>query len=98
MRVKRNAMTTDAWPRIERHEAEWFCCRCANNFPGVDVKRLTETSHLVRHANVHSAKCVLKQLGSFSHSRRTHCVYISDNLRIQMRSYQGRIVGHTAND
>ena len=83
MRIERNTMATDAGARIKRHEPEWFGRGRANYFPGVDVQRIAKPRHLVRHADINGAKCVLEKFGCFRHARGTDGMNVVHNLRIQ---------------
>src|SRR4026207_1228786 len=84
MWIQRDAVPTDPWAWVKRHEAKRFCSRRANHFPSVDVQGVTQTRHLVCHANVHRAKCVFQKLRRFGNSRRTYRMNILDDLRIEV--------------
>ena len=86
MRVERNAVAADSRTGIKGHEPERLGCRRANHFPRIDAERVAQPRHLVRHADVHRAKSIFKQLGGFGDARRSHRVNIIDDLRIESGS------------
>src|SRR5688572_21848328 len=87
--IQWNAVSADSGTGIKRHEPKWLSCGCANDFPRVDVQRITEPGHFIRHADVNCAKSVLQKFCGFSDTRRTHCMYVLHDLRIQISGYRG---------
>src|SRR5262245_24337532 len=67
--IERDAMATNAWPRIKRHEAKWFGCCRTDHFPRVDVQRVTESRHFIRHADVHRTESIFEKLCCFGDTR-----------------------------
>src|SRR6185369_895648 len=82
VRIERNAVTANPWTGIKRHEAERLGRRRANHFPCVDVERVTESRHLVCHADVYRSKRVFEELRRFGDARRADRVYVIHDLRI----------------
>src|SRR6185436_12169238 len=95
MWVERNAMAANSRAGIKRHEPERLGRGGPNHFPGVDVQRITQPRHLVCHADVHCAKSIFKELGSFGYASRAYRVNLFNDLRIEMRSSFGRVGCHT---
>src|SRR5262249_30459029 len=56
-----------------------------------DVERVTQSRHLVRHADVDRPKRVFEQLRRLRNSRRTDGINVVNDLRIKMRGDDGRV-------
>src|SRR5262249_41373003 len=68
--VNRNAVTPEAWSRIERHEAERFGLCRLNHLPDVDAHGGENSLELVYEGDVDSSKNVFGELDGFSSFKR----------------------------
>src|SRR5262252_411567 len=98
MWVQRNTVSANPGARIKRHKAERLGRGRANDFPGVDVQRVTQARHFVSHADVYRAESVLQELGGLSHARRTDRMNVLNDLRVKRGRSLSRIVGYAAHD
>ena len=98
MRIERDAMSADSRTRIERHETERLRRRRANDFPGVDIQRVTKAGHLVCHADVYRAKSIFQQLRGLGHTRGSYGMNVVDDVRIKMCGNDRRIGCDPADD
>src|SRR6185503_12951748 len=98
VRIERNTVTANPRAWIKGHEAERLRRRRATHFPRIDVERVTESRHLVRHADVDRSKRVFEKLRRFGHTRRADRMYVIDDLRIEMRRNGGRVIRHATDD
>ena len=72
VRIERDAVSADARPRRELHEAEGLRCRGLDYFPYVDAKLVADDRHLIDESDVHRSEGVLQQLDQLGRFRARH--------------------------
>src|SRR6516164_1025622 len=68
--IDRDAVSTHSRPGIEGHKTKRFRLGCFNNLPNVNPHRAVDELQLIDKGDVHAAKDVFQQLGSFRHPTR----------------------------
>ena len=96
--IERDAMTPDAWSRVEGHETEGLGRRCIDHFPDIDPDFVAQHRHLVHEGDVHVAKCVLQELGELGCAARRHHNDLVDELPVIERRHSRRLRRGSADD
>jgi hypothetical protein len=66
--VEWNTVSTDAWARIEWHEAERLGRRSPDDLPSVYPERIAKAGHLICHSDIDRAKRILEELCGFCYT------------------------------
>jgi hypothetical protein len=71
VRVNRDTVPSNTWPRIKSRETIGFCSGSRNHFPYIYLEKVCHHCQFVNQANIDSSKCILEKLYKFRCSRRT---------------------------
>ena len=91
-------MPAESRPRIEWTKTKGFGRRCIDDFVNVDSKQVAHQSHLIDHADIDAAKCVLQEFYHFRALAAADFNHPLDKLRIKKCRYLAAIGGDAADD
>src|SRR5437588_12860132 len=65
MGIDRDAVTSNTWPWVKRHEPKGLRCCSSNNFPYINTQEVGDNGQFIDHTDIDSAEHILQKLDKF---------------------------------